>query len=62
MSPQDKMTVEEMAELIGVCSTTIQKKSWRENNNFPANRIGKHIVGYRPLIEKWLIDKTNGRN
>lgn len=62
MSPQDRMTVEEMSELIGVCPNTIQRRSWRRKNNFPADRIGNHIVGLRQSIEKWIIDKTNGRN
>ena len=62
MSPQDRMTLEEMAELTGWNPRTIQKKSWRDENNFPANRMGKTITGYRPLIEKWIIDRTNGRN
>ncbi len=62
MSPQDRMTVEEMSELIGVCPNTIQRRSWRKKNSFPADRIGRNIVGFRQLIEKGIIDKTNGRN
>jgi len=62
ITAQDKMNIEEMAEVTNVSSKTIQKRSWRKKNQFPADRIGKSIVGYRPMVEKWLIDRTNGRN
>ena len=62
ITAQDKMTLEEMGELTNRSPHTIQKRSWRKKHKFPANRMGNSIIGYRPLIEKWIIDEANGRN
>jgi len=62
MSGKDMMTIKEMSELTGIGVNTIQRKSWRKNNSFPADRVGRQILGYRPLVEKWMIDETNGNN
>ena len=60
MSPQDRMTIKEVSEYVGIGVNTLQRKEWRERNGFPLGKIGKCLVTFRPMLDKWIEKKLNG--
>ena len=62
MSPQDRMMIKEVSEYVGIGVNTLQRREWRERNRFPLGKIGKHLVSFRPMIDKWIEEKLNGGN
>lgn len=60
MSPQDRMNIKEISEYIGVSKNRIQSKPWREKTGIPVGKLGKELISYRPLLDKWIERKLNG--
>lgn len=58
MSPQDVLTVEQIAEILHITPNTIQRKSWREKNGCPLRKIGKRL--YAIAVEFWAWFKRMG--
>lgn len=48
------LTVKEVAQLLGVSSTTIYTMA--RANEIPHAKIGGKVVFHRPTIEEWLIN------
>ena len=57
MSPQDRLTITEVSNLIGVSINTLQRKAWRKKAGIPLIKIGRNLISFRSLIEKWIEDK-----
>ena len=62
MTPSDRMYIEEVSEYIGIGVNTLQRKEWRQKNKFPLGKIGKELVSYRHMVDKWIEERLNGRN
>ena len=62
MIPEERMYIKEISEYVGVGANTIQRLSWRRKKNFPAGKLGKELVSYRHLLDKWIEERLNGRN
>ena len=54
------MTVKEIAEYLGVSVNRIQSRVWREKTGVPVDKIGKELVSYRPLLDKYVEKRLNG--
>jgi hypothetical protein len=54
------MTIKEVSEYVGIGVNTLQRKEWRERNGFPLGKIGKCLVTFRPMLDKWIEKKLNG--
>ncbi|NQU73482.1 MAG: excisionase [Candidatus Omnitrophica bacterium] len=46
--------VEDIAQLFHISKNTIRRKTWREKSGIPLRKVGKHLCGLRPEIEKWF--------
>ena len=57
MSPQDVLTVEQIAEMLHITPNTIQRKSWREHTGCPLRKIGKRLYCNALDFQKWLRGK-----
>ncbi len=62
MNPSDRMYIEETSKYVGVGANTIQRIPWRRKNKFPMGKIGKELVSYRPMLDKWIEERINGGN
>ena len=62
MSPQDRMTITEVSEYVHIGVNTLQRKPWRKKNKFPLGKIGRDLVSYKPLLDKWIENRLNGEN
>jgi hypothetical protein len=60
MTTQDRMNIKEIAEYIGVSKFRIRSKSWREKTGIPVGKLGKELVSYRPILDKWIERRLNG--
>lgn len=60
MSPQDRMSIKEVSEMTGIGVNTLQRKSVRERLGIPLMKIGRNLISYRPLMDKWIEKKLNG--
>ena len=54
MSSKDRMTLEEIAEMLGVSVNTLQRRAWRKKTGCPIKKIGRNLIAYRPQFEEWL--------
>jgi uncharacterized protein YjcR len=54
MTRQDVLTVEEIAEILGVSRNTIQRKNWRDRTGCPVRKIGKRLYALATEFHRWL--------
>jgi len=54
MTRQDILTVEQVAEILGVSRNTIQRQSWREKTGCPLRKIGKRLYVLNVEFSKWM--------
>ena len=54
MTRQDILTVEQIAEILGVSRNTIQRKSWRDRTGCPVRKIGKRLYALGSEFHKWI--------
>lgn len=57
MSPQDRISIEEVSRIIGVTVNTLQRKPWREKTGIPLMKIGRDLISFHPLLDKWIENK-----
>ena len=57
MNMSNRMPIEEVARLIGVTVNTLQRKTWRKKMGIPVIRIGRYLISFRPIMDKWITDK-----
>ena len=57
MNPSNRMTVEDVSKLIGINVNTLQRKSWRKKMGIPLLRMGRYLISFRPILEKWIEEK-----
>lgn len=62
MDPKDRMYIEEVSKYLDIGVNTLQRKEWRHRNKFPLGKIGKELVSYRPMIDKWIEERLNGKH
>ncbi|NQT06112.1 MAG: helix-turn-helix domain-containing protein [Candidatus Omnitrophica bacterium] len=54
MTRQDIMTVEDVAELLGISRNTIQRKIWRDKTGCPLRKKGKRLYSIAKEFNEWL--------
>ena len=57
MTRQDVLTVEDVANILGISKNTIQRKSWRERTGCPLGKIGKYLLVLTKDFEEWIRTK-----
>lgn len=57
MTKGEILFVEDISQLFGVSSNTIQRKKWRETTGIPLHKIGKKLCGFKQEVEKWAKSK-----
>ena len=57
MTRQDVVTVEDVANILGISKNTIQRKSWRERTGCPLGKIGKELRGLEIDRRDWMRTK-----
>jgi hypothetical protein len=62
MTKADRMTIKEVSEYVHIGVHTLQRKPWRKKNKFPLGKIGRYLVSYKPLLDKWIENRLNGKN
>ena len=62
MTPQDRMTLEEVSQILGVSVNTLQRKSWRVRTGCPIKKIGKYLVAFHPQFNEWLVSYDGENN
>jgi len=60
MNGKDRMTIEEVSDYVGIGVNTLQRRSWRKEKGFPLEKIGKELVSFRPILDKWIEKRLNG--
>lgn len=60
MIAKDRMTINEVSEYVDISVYTLRRKSWRKERKFPLEKIGKELVSYRPILDKWIEKRLNG--
>lgn len=56
VTPQDRMTVKDVSEILGISVNTIQRRPWRAKTRCPLKKIGRCLVTFRPQFNEWLVD------
>ena len=54
MTEDNMLFVKDIAELFHISPNTIRRKIWREKSGIPLRKVGKHLCGLRPEIERWF--------
>lgn len=54
MTKADVLTVEQVAEILGISKNTIQRRSWREKTGCPLKRRGRRLYSYAPDFTRWV--------
>ena len=57
MTRQDVLTVEDVANILGISKNTIQRKSWRERTGCPLGKIGKELRTLDEDLREWIRTK-----
>ncbi len=57
MTKGEILFVEDISQLFGLSSNTIQRKKWREATGIPLHKIGKKLCGFKQEVEKWAKSK-----
>ena len=60
MSPQDRMSIKEVSDYVGIGVNTLQRRSAREKLGIPLVKVGRNLISFRPLMDKWIEKKLNG--
>lgn len=60
MSPQDRMSIKDISDYVGIGINNLQRKSVRERLGIPIVKIGRNLISFRPLMDKWIEKKLNG--
>lgn len=54
MTRQDILTVEQIADILGVSRNTIQRRSWRDRTGCPLRKVGKRLYMLDAEFHKWM--------
>ena len=54
MTPQDILTVEQVAALLHISRNTIQRKSWRDKTGCPLRKKGRRLYAIHGELTNWL--------
>ncbi len=54
MCPQDRMTVSEISQMLGIGINTLQRRAWRDRTGCPIKKIGRCLVAFKPQFNDWL--------
>lgn len=54
MTSQDVLTVEQVAEILGISRNTVQRRAWREMTGCPLRKIGKRLYALADEFQKWM--------
>jgi len=54
------MSIKEVSDYVGIGINTLQRRSSREKLGIPLIKIGRNLISFRPLMDKWIEKKLNG--
>ena len=57
MTPADRMSIKEVSDYIGIGVNTLDRKSWRAKTGIPLIKMGRNLISYRPMLDKWIEGK-----
>lgn len=53
MSPQDRYTAEEIAQILGIRVETLYDHRWRDQSKCPLYKQGKRLFSDKHSFERW---------
>ena len=54
MSSQDRMTINEISQILNISINTLQRKTWRKRTGCPLIKMGRCLISFRPMLNDWL--------